>query len=200
MVEATLRKVHAAGHKSDAVDAAVRSYGLLALTLHLEAFATQIARELLRSVQRGAGLAHAQSLGRVCGGESESSRALEAAVASAAETLTLPRAVTAGFVAQCAVHQHAASALVAAGADGSRRHVDEFTLMHLLAHYGDARLVRDVASALPAEQVLAQLRTLGTPSGVTPAALAISRGLLLGASPFAALAPSPHVRIWDDAH
>jgi len=74
MVEATLRKVHAAGHKSDAVDAAVRSYGLLALTLHLEAFATQIARELLRSVQRGAGLAHAQSLGRVCGGERVESR------------------------------------------------------------------------------------------------------------------------------
>ena len=121
-------------------------------------------------------------------GESESSRALEAAVASAAETLTLPRAVTAGFVAQCAVHQHAASALVAAGADGSRRHVDEFTLMHLLAHYGDARLVRDVASALPAEQVLAQLRTLGTPSGVTPAALAISRGYPEGAGAIAALA------------
>ena len=74
MVEATLRKVHAAGHNSDAVDAAVRSYGLLALTLHLEAFATQIARELLRSVQRGAGLAHAQSLGRVCGGERVESR------------------------------------------------------------------------------------------------------------------------------
>ena len=74
MVEATLRKVHAAGHKSDAVDAAVRSYGLLMLTLHLEAFATQIARELLRSVQRGAGLAHAQSLGRVCGGERVESR------------------------------------------------------------------------------------------------------------------------------
>ena len=121
-------------------------------------------------------------------GESESSRALEAAVASAAETLTLPRAVTAGFVAQCAVHQHAASALVAAGADGSRRHVDEFTLMHLLAHYGDARLVRDVADALPTDQVLAQLRTLGTPSGVTPAALAISRGYPEGAGAIAALA------------
>ena len=197
LVEATLRKVREAGHEGEATGAAVRSYGLIALTLHLESFATQISRELLRSLQGGlgVGLAHAHNLGRVCGAESEPSRALEAAVLRAAETNELPRAVTAAFVAQCAVHQSAAAALVLSGADGARRHIitapnasDAFTLMHLLAHYGDARLVHDVAAALPTEQLMAQLRTLGTPAGVTPVALATARGYDECAAVLAALA------------
>lgn len=191
VLETLGRKVHhATGGRADAV-AAVRSYGLLALALHLEAFATQLTRELLRGVQDGTAASHVQSLMSVCGSDTDASRALQIATARAELTLTLPRSVTAGLVAQCAVEQQAAAMLVKAGATGTKRHVADYTLMHLLAQFGDAKLVRSVAAALPAEVVTALLRTEGTPARVTPAAVAAARGHDECAAALEALASSP---------
>lgn len=119
LVDTSRRKVANAGHASEQADEAVRGYGLIALALHLEAFATQLTRELLRSVQDGTARAHVRRLAAVCGNESAASIALEAAVVRArapcrAETdgertsseseqascLSVPRASTAAFVAQ----------------------------------------------------------------------------------------------------
>ena len=169
IVETLARKVRRA--RPDKVDQ-VRGYGLLVLVLHLEAFSTQLTRELLRGVQDGTGLAHAQSLATRCGKTSAASRALVAAVANAKETLTLPRNVTAEFIAHCAVTQSAAKLLIDAGASGSIRHVGGYTILHLLAMFGSSALVTDVVNALPKEVVSELLETVGGPEALRPHELA----------------------------
>lgn len=192
IVETAVRKVVRAGHTSDEVVAAVRGYGLLVLLLHIEAFATQITRELLRGVQNGTGAVHARALAFVCGMEAKASRALVAAVDKAATTLMLPRAITTGFVAHCAVHQSAAAALVEAGASTTIMHVGRYSLIHLLAHFGDAALARDVAATMTRGTLLHLLRLEGTPAQVTPIALATSKDHPQCAAALAELANEPH--------
>ena len=169
IVETLARKVRRA--RPDKVDQ-VRGYGLMVLVLHLEAFSTQLTRELLRGVQDGTGLAHAQSLATRCGKTSAASRALVAAVADAKETLTLPRNVTAEFIAHCAVTQSAAKLLIDAGASGSIRHVGGYTILHLLAMFGSSALVTDVVNALPKEVVSELLETVGGSEALRPHELA----------------------------
>ena len=55
-----------------------------------------------------------------CGGTSNASRALEAAVERAAVTYSMPRDAAAAFVGQCALHQRAVESLIQAGASGTR--------------------------------------------------------------------------------
>lgn len=176
-LETLKRKVQRA-RAGDSSLAAVSSHGLLAMALHLEAFATQITRNLLRVVQMQDDSADVlvKSLTLTCGGSSNASRALAAAVAQARFTFSMPREVAAAFVASCAVSQRAAEHLLEDGASGGMRHVADYTVMHLLAQFGDAALVQAVAAALPPGELSAQLRHVGSPAQVTPYAIAVARG------------------------
>jgi hypothetical protein len=111
----------------------------------------------------------------------------------------IPRAASAALLAQCVISQGAIGALLKAGAAaGVANH--GFTIMHLLASFGDSDLMQAAIAAMPKKSVAAQLAATSTPRGRTPAREATLRGYPTAANEIVASLQSPELRRHEVQH